>query len=70
MILLCILVFIFLYLTVAVKLVSLQPYGPKYFSIKTGNTFIFPTVNHKKNSFQPLATLQDWEPAENRKRYT
>ena len=43
---------------------------PEIFLDKTGNTFIFPTVNHKKNSFQPLATLQDWEPAENRKRYT
>ena len=34
-------------LTVAVKLVPLQPYDRKYFSVKTANVYIFSNVNRK-----------------------
>ena len=44
-------VFGFLQLTAAVKSVPLQPYGRKYFSVKTTNASIFSTMNRKEKFF-------------------
>ena len=66
MISLSISVFGFVQFTVAVKFVSLQPYGRKY-----PQTRAFPqllTVN--ESSVQPLAALQNLDAAANRKPYT
>ena len=58
-------VFWFVHFTVAVKLVSLQPYGHKYSSFKTANAFSQPLITNK-NSSQPLAATQNLDPASNR----
>ena len=39
--------FKFLHLTVAVKLVPVQPYDRKYFSVKAANASLFSTANRK-----------------------
>ena len=47
MISVCISVFGFVQLTAAVKLISLQPYQSKYFSMKTANAYSFSAANRK-----------------------
>ena len=57
MISLCISVFGFLQSTVPVKLVALQPYGRKYFSVKTTNASIFSTDSRKEKFFSAAGRI-------------
>ena len=70
MISICISLFGFVKLTVAVKLVLQQPNDHKYFSAKTANACIFSKVTPNKNSCQPSVAPQNLGSAANRKPYT
>lgn len=60
MVSICISVFYFLQVTVTVNLVPLQPYDPKYISVKTPNACFFSIINIKKNSSQSSAAPKNW----------
>ena len=62
-------VFGFVQLTVAVEWILLNPYDRKYLSLKTASAYIFSTNNRKLNSLQPLAALENLDPAANHKHY-
>ena len=57
-------------LKVAVKLVSLQPYGRKYLLLKSQTYALFQSFTAYNYSCQALAALQNLDPAENCKTYT
>ena len=67
MISLLILVFRFLQLTAAVKLVPLKPHDRKWLSVETANAIISQPLTANKHSCQPLVVLQNLFPVANYK---
>ena len=60
MILISILVFRFLQVTAAVKLVITEPYPSKYLSVKTTNACFSQPLTPNKTSCQPLPEPKIW----------
>lgn len=63
-------VFRFVHLTVAVILVSLQLYGRKYLLFETAKNVFSQPLSANKNSYQPLAAVQNFYSTANRKPFT
>ena len=67
MISICISVFGFVQLAVTAKLVPLQPYDRKYFSMKTANTWVFSTANRQHKFLSAVSRTPKFGPSCKRK---